>query len=179
MRRRILMVRCAVALVLAAVIAPTTLAVGYWNMPGTLAQWKGHGYGGGYHAPLILGPVRFDAWHGPNQVRWPHAPVSSCWCNNSCECGRLMEAPSAMGGVVPTSVLPTPVAEQPADIAPVETAPIETVPVEEPPMPQVESAPVDGETSIEPVSEPSLDTAAAVTSEVTELRPLFDPPVQP
>lgn len=174
MRRRILMVRFAEALVLAAAIAPTTLAVGYWNMPGTLAQWKGHGYGGGYHAPLILGPVRFDAWHGPNQVRWPYAPVSSCGCNNSCECGRLMEAPSAMGGVVPTSVLPTPVAEPPA-----ETVPVETTPVEEPPMPQVESAPVDGETSIDRVSEPSLDTSAAVTPEVAELRPLFDPPVQP
>ena len=64
MRRRNLMSCLAVAfaVVLGAVCSEQTRAAGYWNMPGTFAQRAGHGYGGGYHAPLILGPVQCDGW---------------------------------------------------------------------------------------------------------------------
>ena len=44
-----------------AAVTEQARAAGYWNMPGTHAQRAGHGYGGGYHAPLIL---------GPDQLRW-------------------------------------------------------------------------------------------------------------
>src|SRR5262245_26527204 len=97
-------------------------ASGYWNVPGTHEQWAGHGYSGGYHAPFILGPHRFDGWHKWNEVRWPHAPVSSC-CGygacSSCDSGRWMEEPSVVEGIVPTSIAPELLPQAPIE-APVE-----------------------------------------------------------
>jgi len=49
-------------------------AVGYYNMPGDFCQWTGHGFSGGYHAPLVLGPVRFDRAIFPNVTRVPQSP---------------------------------------------------------------------------------------------------------
>jgi hypothetical protein len=82
--------------------AGTALAAGYWNMPGTIFQRTGHGYGGGYHAPFILGPIRLDGWCGPNEVRWPCPPGSSCGDGTYGCGGRMVEAPSKLEGVVAT-----------------------------------------------------------------------------
>src|SRR6476660_3158278 len=100
-------------------------AGGYWNMPGTYAQRSGHGYGAGYHAPLMLGPVRWDGWGLGNQVRLPHAPLPYYGCGSGGDCGRTVEAPSSMEGAVPTSApIPAP-APVPAAAAPVETRAVE------------------------------------------------------
>lgn len=65
-------------------------ATGWWNMPGTFCQWNGCGFGGGYHAPLVLGPMTHECWEGPNEVRMPQAPnpyacapYGNCGCNGS------------------------------------------------------------------------------------------------
>ena len=82
------------AVVLSAVGAEQVCAAGYWNMPGTFAQRTGHGYGGGYHAPLMLGPVRCDGWGLGTPVRLPCAPSPYCGCgSHGGDCGRTVEAP--------------------------------------------------------------------------------------
>src|SRR3954451_15675032 len=78
-----------------------TQAVGYFNLPGTLLQYSGHGFGGGYHAPLILGPVQFAVWHLPNQRHVACAPAPICGCSTYGDCGGPLEAPSSIDGVVP------------------------------------------------------------------------------
>jgi hypothetical protein len=84
-------------------------AAGYWNMPGTFAQRTGHGYGAGYHAPLLLGPVRCDGWGLGNQVRLPHAPLPYHGCGTGRDCGRNIEATTSMESDVPTaSTAPAP-----------------------------------------------------------------------
>lgn len=49
-------------------------ATGYWNVPSNACQWLGCGYGGGYHAPFILGPVTYECLSPPNEVRLRYAP---------------------------------------------------------------------------------------------------------
>jgi|tagenome__1003787_1003787.scaffolds.fasta_scaffold20428159_2 hypothetical protein len=78
-------------------------ATGYWNMPGTFAQRTGHGYGAGYHAPLLLGPVRCDGWGLGNQVRLPYSPLPNYGCGSGGDCGRMVEAPTSMESAVPTT----------------------------------------------------------------------------
>jgi hypothetical protein len=132
MRRRNLMV-CLVAVfavVLGVASTEPVRAAGYWNMPGTFAQRAGHGYGGGYHAPWILGPVRYDGWGLGAPVRLSCAPSPYCGCESGGECGRIVEAPSSMEGVVPTTV-PT-LMPMPAAMAPMETRTLEPEPVVEP-----------------------------------------------
>src|SRR4051812_3360567 len=64
-----------VALMLAAIAnSRTAQATGYWNMPGTFCQWCGCGFGGGYHAPLVLGPLTHECFEGPNEIRMAQAP---------------------------------------------------------------------------------------------------------
>jgi hypothetical protein len=131
-------------------------AAGYWNMPGTHAQRAGHGYGAGYHAPLILGPVRFDGWGLGNQVRLPYSPSPyHVWANCS-DCGRMEEAQSSMEAVVPT--------RPPAAEAAVETR---------------TSKPIEAKAS--EIAEPNLEPTIAPADEpvVAPVRPLFDAPVQP
>ncbi len=79
------------------------LAGGYWNMPGTLPQRVGYGYSGGYHAPFILGPMKFDGLRAPNEIRLRCAPC--CCCTYACDCGceRSMDAPSTIAGIVATT----------------------------------------------------------------------------
>ncbi len=87
----------------------------YWNMPGTLMQRTGHGFGGGYHAPLMLGPIRCDVGGSSNVMRLPCAPAPYCGCgscSDCADCGRMIEAPSSMEGVVPTPA-PQAVAQPP------------------------------------------------------------------
>src|SRR4029079_10154133 len=110
MRRRNLMVcvAVAVALVLGELCVDQARAAGYWNMPGTHAQRAGHGYGGGEHAPLILGPVRLDGWGLGAPVRLPCAPTPYYGCESCGNCGQMVEAPSSIDGVVPTTA-PAPI----------------------------------------------------------------------
>ncbi len=117
MRRQNLMACLAVAtmLVLSAGTGPVR-AGGYWNMPGTLSQRTGHGYSGGYHAPFILGPIRFDGWGSSNEVRWPCAPCSSCARACCSDCNATLDTPSTLEGTVPTAKLP--VVAQPAATPP-------------------------------------------------------------
>src|SRR3954469_10941460 len=105
MRRRNLMICLSVALavVLSAAFVGPVRSAGYWNMPGTHAQRAGHGYGGGYHAPLILGPVRCDGWGLGAPVRLSGAPSPYCGYGNCGDCGRMVEAPSSIQTVVPTT----------------------------------------------------------------------------
>ena len=81
-------------------------AAGYFNLPGTITQWAGHGYGAGYHAPLILGPIKFDGWHVRHEVRLPSAPCASCACAGCGDGGQMVASPTMMEGVVPTTVAP-------------------------------------------------------------------------
>jgi hypothetical protein len=75
----------------------------------------------------------------------------------------MMEEPSAVEGVVPTSVAP--------EVLP--QAPVE-VPTEPVLIPSSEMAPIDAETMLAPTAEPT----AEVTWQIQPTRPLFDPPVQ-
>lgn len=65
---------CALVLVAAFGSARLVQAVGLYNMPGDFCQWTGHCFSGGYHAPLVLGPVRFDHAVFPNVTRLSQSP---------------------------------------------------------------------------------------------------------
>lgn len=164
MRRRNLVVWLAVilAVVLGAASTEQTRAAGYWNMPGTHAQRTGHGYGCGYHAPLMLGPVRHDGWGLGAPVRLPCAPSPYYGCGGCSDCGRLVEAASSIEGFVPTTA-PMP-APTPAAAAPMETRTVEPIPAATSDAVVQETEPVVASV-VEPVAEP--------------VRPLFDAPVQP
>jgi hypothetical protein len=83
----------------------TAGAAGYWNVPSTFCQCCGCGFGGGYHAPLILGPPTYECFAGPNEVRVPHAPnpyACAPYCNGGCNAA----APAAMTRVAHPSTMP-------------------------------------------------------------------------
>jgi hypothetical protein len=165
MRRRKLMVFLAVvfAVVFGAADPELVRAAGYWNVPGTVAQCIGHGYGGGYHAPLILGPIRCDCWGLGTLVRLPCAP-SPYYGYGSCgagECGRMVEGTSSMENFVSTTA--------PAQsLIPAAAVPMETRTVEPIPTATSENDALNPEPVVEPTVEPVAEP----------LRPLFDPPVQ-
>jgi hypothetical protein len=153
MHRRSLVTCLAVlaANILSAACAYQSLAAGYWNVPGTFAQRAGHGYGGGYHAPLLLGPVCCDGWHLGTPTRLPCAPTPYYGCGECGDYGRMVEAPSSLDGAVSTTMpAQGPAAATPAaaDVRPVEPA-VVTTPEASSPEPEtvIESAP-------EPVSQP-------------------------
>jgi len=64
----------------------SAIAAGYWNVPSNFCQWLGTGFGGGYHAPLMLGPPQCDCFRGPNEVRLPSAPNPYA-CQPACNAG--------------------------------------------------------------------------------------------
>jgi hypothetical protein len=165
MRRRSLISCLAVvwAVVFGAVCGERALAAGYWNIPGTFAQRTGHGYGGGYHAPLILGPLQHDGWGLGAPVRLPYAPSPYYGCGCYGDCGQMVEATSSMEGVVPTSV-PAPI-PAPSAAAPVDTRTVEPVPVPA-------TTPEVAVQAPQPAPEPAGEQV------VEPVRPLFDPPVQ-
>ncbi len=156
MRRRNLIVCLVVACAVVSGDACTgqARAAGYWNMPGTHAQRAGHGYGGGYHAPWILGPVRWDGWGLGTPTRLPCAPSPYCDCASCGDGGRMVEAPSSMEGIVPTTA-PAP-APMPAAAAPMDTRTFERFDATASESIALHPAPV-----------------------VEQVRPLFDAPVQP
>jgi hypothetical protein len=158
--RRGSLVACLTVVGAVACYSRAAQAAGYFNMPGTHAQRAGHGFGAGYHAPLLLGPMRLDGLGLGNQVRLPCSPAPYCGCALCGECGQMMETPTAMPGAVPTA-------------APAE-APAPT------------SAEVSAETSAaEPTPAaamvPSVESPAAPTVEspAKPMRPIFGAPIQP
>jgi hypothetical protein len=78
----------ALATLCALVGVNSVIAAGYWNVPSHFCQWLGSGFGGGYHAPLMLGPPQCDCFRGPNEVRLPCAPNPyACQPTSSGGCG--------------------------------------------------------------------------------------------
>jgi hypothetical protein len=61
-----------------AVSAAPAFAIGYYNLPGNVAQWMGCGYGAGYHAFLVLGPTTHHGWCAHHEVRLAYPPAPSC-----------------------------------------------------------------------------------------------------
>ena len=89
----------AVATLVAATVANVAGATGYWNMPCTACQWWGHGFGGGYHAPLMLGPATHECCSRPNEVRLPYAPnpyACAPYCNGGGYGGYPVNRPATM-----------------------------------------------------------------------------------
>ena len=148
MRRRNFALCVSVAVSLAIGAATTgELNAGCYNVPGTFVQCAGCGYGGGYHAPLYIGPPNLIDCFCPNQVRLLHSPSPYGPCACCYQPGQEFEGTSKMRGEVP--VAPTP-APQRATVPPgVTAAPVpqpasmpRTVPAPlPPPMPPVEPAP--------------------------------------
>jgi hypothetical protein len=68
-------------------------AAGYWNVPSNFCQCAGCGFGGGYHAPLVLGPMSCHGWCAKNHYRLPHAPAPCYGCGH---CGGGFEQPTIM-----------------------------------------------------------------------------------
>jgi hypothetical protein len=60
-------------------IAPAS-AVGYWNVPGNVAQWWGYGWGAGHHACYVLGPISHKGAFAHNHKRLPHPPQPAYGC---------------------------------------------------------------------------------------------------
>jgi hypothetical protein len=115
-----------ISLATLAVLAGSQIAdaAGYWNVPSTFCQWCGCGFGGGYHAPLILGPPTCDCFAGPNEVRVPYAPnpyACAPYCNGGCHAS----APAVMThGARPPAM--------PRHVTPTAAAPQEELPANEP-----------------------------------------------
>jgi hypothetical protein len=68
-------------------------AAGYWNVPSNFWQCAGCCCGGGYHAPLVLGPMSCRGWCAKNHYRLPHAPAP---CYGGGYCGGGFEQPTIM-----------------------------------------------------------------------------------
>src|SRR6266480_4319911 len=98
MRRPILVAWFALTAIVAieAIGAAHVRAAGYYNLPGNFCQCCGHGFGAGYHAPLILGPPTCRGWCACNETRllYPPAPCYSCY-----QCG-IADGPSSVPGRV-------------------------------------------------------------------------------
>lgn len=93
---------CTVAVFGTLVGVHSVQAAGYWNVPSTFCQWLGSGFGGGYHAPLMLGPPQCDCFRPANQVRLPYAPNPYA-CQPPCDagCGAYRGGPPMMPGYQP------------------------------------------------------------------------------
>jgi len=92
-------------------------ASGYWNMPSSFSQHWGYGFGAGYHAPMILGPIRWDGWQAPNEVRLPYSPSVPYGCDGCLNCGADFAAPTLMEPA-PAPAMPTtgPSARRPREL---------------------------------------------------------------
>ena len=73
-RHGLLIVATLAALGVAGAVAPSASATGYWNLPGTICQCAGCGYGAGYHAPFVLGPIQPYGYCHHKEVRLPCPP---------------------------------------------------------------------------------------------------------
>jgi hypothetical protein len=75
------------ALVALSWCAAPARAAGYWNTPSTFCQCMGCGWGAGYHAPLVLGPIKWRGWCAPNEIRLPYPPAPAYGCCGNGGCG--------------------------------------------------------------------------------------------
>lgn len=133
-------------------------AAGYWNMPGTVAQRVGCGFGAGYHAPFILGPIRCDGWHLDAPVRLPYAPTPYYTCGEYGD-SRMIDTPTALNKSVSTkcpALVPTVAAPTPVESRSIESNAI----------------------SLSGASVPELVIESAVEPAANSVRPLFPAPVQ-
>ncbi|QDT68610.1 hypothetical protein MalM25_15330 [Planctomycetes bacterium MalM25] len=84
MKSRLLCVLTVAGMTLA---ASGSLGAGYYNMPTNLRQCLGYGYGPGYHAPMLLGPMmksgieaqrlrRTPSAFAPPPRAWAHGPTA-------------------------------------------------------------------------------------------------------
>jgi hypothetical protein len=87
-----------VALAVSAAVAPPAAGVGYYNMPTSLPQSLGMGFGPGYHAPLLLGP-KMKAPIAAQSVRRLPAPLPPPACGG-------FDAPSVWSEAQATSAGP-------------------------------------------------------------------------
>ena len=74
---------CGAAVALASCLAPNASGAGYFNMPTNLRQCLGYGYGPGYHAPMLLGPMMKAGIEAKRLHRVPtaFAPPPRGWAN--------------------------------------------------------------------------------------------------
>ena len=179
MRRRILGAFLAfVAAIAAAALGAVQLqAAGYWNVPSNLGQRTGHGFGGGYHARWVLGPIDHDCCTWGKPTRLPCAPNPYYGCTTGGDPGRFAESPSALEGAVPTTpaAWPQPVMATAVETRATETPAAEPAPVvvTEPTLPEPEPIAVP---QVQPTLEPKVGPAVEPT--VQPAKPLFSPPVQ-
>jgi hypothetical protein len=107
-------------------IPQSAQATGWWNMPGTFCQWNGCGFGGGYHAPLVLGPLTHECFEGPNEIRMPQAPnpyacAPYCGEGNGCgTCNRPSVAAPVQAAPPQMPVAPEATRRSPLFVAPVQ-----------------------------------------------------------
>lgn len=59
-----------------AVVASPAFGAGYYNLPTSLPQYMGMGFGPGYHAPMVLGPMMKAGTAAQPVKRVPAAPAS-------------------------------------------------------------------------------------------------------
>lgn len=83
------------ALAASAAVASPAVGVGHYNMPTSLPQCMGMGFGPGYHAPLLLGP-KWKAGVAAQPVRRLPAPLPPPACGG-------FDAPSVWGEAPPPS----------------------------------------------------------------------------
>lgn len=97
-----------VVLFMLAIAAPA-FGSGYWNVPSSCWQNMGFGCGGGYHAPLVLGPVNCREAFRHNHFRLPYAPSPPpcAGCSESFAAPSVLEqTPAPTPAVDPTSRTP-------------------------------------------------------------------------
>lgn len=102
-------VACALATLIVFAGVKIASAAGYWNVPSNICQWCGHGFGGGYHAPLMLGPPTCDCFVRPNEVRLPCAPnpyACAPYCNGAYGGQASMMTPNAQPNLMPQHMAP-------------------------------------------------------------------------
>ncbi|HEY3391476.1 MAG TPA: hypothetical protein VGK58_02125 [Lacipirellulaceae bacterium] len=109
------MVRCvrfstvAAALWLTSTCASPVEAAGYWNVPSNFWQCAGCSCGGGYHAPLVLGPMSWHGWCSKNHYRLPYPPAPGYGCRH-CDAG--FEQPAIMEPMPQPAIAPVAPAAQ-------------------------------------------------------------------
>jgi hypothetical protein len=104
--------------------ATSVRATGYWNVPSNFCQCMNVGWGAGYHAPLVLGPIRCDGWLRHSEVRVSYPPSAGCSCYANGHCGCNCTDASRLESVVTPPHVPAPVIA-PEPVSAIFAAPIE------------------------------------------------------
>lgn len=107
MRARLVTIAALVAL------ASPAVGAGYYNMPTSWQQCLGVGFGPGYHAPLLLGPMMESgiAAQRVQRVPAPYPPPAcggfdapSVWCDSPMAYGDMVAAPTQPYLPMPSSL---------------------------------------------------------------------------